>query len=122
MFGKKELPATEEHFREWTHARSRGEAYFVLTRGILTALICEVLSFLIVEVWPGHKSLDSMGAFVLNSAIPCIICGFMSGSYEWGSNEKRYSRELLQFSSANYDSPEQTLRELQRGMTNVVKH
>jgi hypothetical protein len=121
MFGKKEPPATEEHFRKWTQIRSRGEAYFVFTRGVLFAIVCEVAGFLIFEVWPGHKPLSNLGAFFLNSAVPCVIGGFFAGSHEWKSNEDRSSREWQQFSSANYESPEQTLRGLQRGMTDVAK-
>jgi hypothetical protein len=118
MFGQKEPRLTEEHLRKWSHIRSRGALYYVLTRGVLLATICEVAGFLIFEVWPGHKSLRSLEHFGIDSIVGLLIAGVVNGSMEWGSNEKRFSRELMQFSSSNYETPEQTLKQLQRGIEN----
>jgi len=122
MFGKKEPAPTEEHFRKWTQTRSRGVLYYVLTRGILLAIVGELVGFLIFEVWSGHRPLNSFRPFSLDGFVGLVIAGAINGSMEWGSNEKRYGRELLEFSSANYESPEQTLKGLQQGMVNVSKH
>ena len=116
MFGKKEPPASEEHFRKWTQIRRRGAPYYVLTRGILLPIICEAVGFLIFEVWPGHKPLGSFRLLTLNGAVGLIVLGSISGLVEWGSNERRYQREMMRFSSSNYETPEQTLKQLQRGI------
>ena len=120
MFGKKERPATEEHFRKWSQIRERGKVYFVLTRGIVVAVVCAVAGFLISEVWWGHKSLRAWH-FTIDSAVGLIIAGAVAGSHEWRMNEERYDREWEQFSSANYELPEETMRKLQRGMTDFAK-
>jgi hypothetical protein len=121
MFGKKEPPATEEHFRKWTQTRTRGELWFVLTRGVLVAVLGGIVGFLVIGVWYEHKRIDAFSDFVIGNGIAWLIGGFFAGTSEWAANEKRYRRELMQFSSANYESPEQTLRGLQPGMTNVDK-
>lgn len=121
MFGWKEPPVSEEHFRKWSLTRSRGEVRFVLVKGMLAAVAFEVLGFLLISVWYEHKHFDGLWSHVLGNGIFWLIAGFFAGSSEWRSNEKRYSRELSQFSSANYESPEKTLRGLQPGMTDVAK-
>ena len=93
----------------------------MLVRGILVAVVCEILSFLLIGVWYEHKRFDGLWNYVLGNGIGWLIAGLFTGSSEWRSNEKRYSRESLQFSSANYESPGQTLRGLQPGMTDVAK-
>ena len=117
MFGKKEPRTSEEHFRKWAQIRSRGENRFVLTR-ILIAAGCGILSFLLIGIWYEHKRFDGLWDFVLGNGIGWLIGGFIAGLSEWGSNEKRYQREMMQFSSSNYETPEQTLKQLQRGIEN----
>ncbi len=121
MFGKKEPPTSEEHFRKWSQIRSRGEVRFVIVKGMLAAVAFQILGFLIIGVWYEHKRFDGLWNYVLGNGIFWLIAGFITGWSEWRSNEKQYSRELLQFSSANYESPEKTLRGLQPGMTDVAK-
>lgn len=116
MFGRKEPPPSEEHFRKWTQTRSRGEARFVLTR-ILIAAGCGVLSFVLIRVWE-HKRLDNLWDIILGDGIGWLIAGLFEGVREWGTNEERYQREMTHFSSSNYETPEQTLRQLQRGIEN----
>jgi len=92
---------------------------FVLTRGVLLAVVCDFLSFLVIDIWYEHKRFDSLWDFVFRNGIGWLIGGLIAGSSEWGSNEKRYRREMMQFSSSNYETPEQTLKQLQRGIENV---
>jgi hypothetical protein len=93
----------------------------VLTRGVLVAVLGGIVGFLVIGVWYEHKRIDAFSDFVIGNGIAWLIGGFFAGTSEWAANEKRYRRELMQFSSANYESPEQTLRGLQPGMTNVDK-
>ena len=117
MFGWKEPPPSEEHFRKWTQTRSRGEARFVFTR-MLIAAACGVLSLFLIRVWE-HKRLDNLWDIVLGDGVGWLIAGFFEGAREWGSNEKRYQREMMmQFSPSNHETPEQTLKQLQRGIEN----
>jgi hypothetical protein len=116
VFGKREPPASEEHFRKWTEIRSRGQTYFVLTR-ILIAAAFDVLSFFVVRAWE-HKRFEDIWGFVLGKGLGWLIAGFFAGLGEWGSNENRYQREMVEFSSSNYETPEQTLKQLQRGIEN----
>jgi hypothetical protein len=117
MFGRKEPPPSEEHFRKWTEIRSRGEARFVLTR-VLIAAGCGIAGAFLIRVWE-HKRIDDLWGLVLGDGVGWLIAGFFEGVREWGSNEKRYQREMMmQFSSSNYESPEQTLKQLQRGIEN----
>ncbi len=117
MFGWKEPPPSEEHFRKWTQTRSRGEARLVFTR-MLIAAACGVLSLFLIRVWE-HKRLDNLWDIVLGDGVGWLIAGFFEGAREWGSNEKRYQREMMmQFSPSNHETPEQTLKQLQRGIEN----
>lgn len=116
MFGKKEPPASEQHFRKWEQTRSHGKVRFVLTR-VLIAAGCEILTFFLVHAWR-HERFDGFWKFVLGKGIVWLIGGYFAGLSEWGSNEKRYQRERTQFSSPTYDTPEQTLKQLQRGIEN----
>jgi len=115
MFGWKEPPPSEMHFRKWTQVRNRGEMRFVFTR-ILIAAGCGILSFLTIGIWYHHKRFDGLWDFVFGSGTGWLIGGLIAGLSEWGSNEKRYQREMMQFSSSNYETPEQTLKQLQRGI------
>jgi hypothetical protein len=99
--------------------RSRGELRFVLIRGVLLAVVFEILSFLVIDIWYEHKRFDGLLNYALADGVAWLMGGLFAGAYEWSSNEKRYHRELVEFSSANYESPEQTLKQLQRGVTNV---
>jgi len=117
MFGRKEAPPSEEHFRKWTQVRNRGENRFLFTR-ILIAAGCGILSFLLIGILYEHKHFDSVWDFVLGNGIGWLVGGLIAGSSEWASNEKRYQREMTQFASSNYESPEQTLKQLQRGIEN----
>jgi hypothetical protein len=123
MFGRKEPPISEEHYRKWTKIRARGENYYVLTRGILFAILVDVFGTVVTAVWQGHMPRDFRGLFNLDSVVGSIfigvVAGAIAGSQEWRLNEKRYQRELAQFSSSQYESPEQTLKQLQRGIENV---
>ncbi len=116
MFGKREPPASEEHFRKWTQTRSRGEVRFVLTR-VFIAAGCGILGLLVGRIWE-HKHLDGLFNHVLGESIVWLLAGYFEGVREWGSNEKRYQREMMQFSSSNYETPAQTLKQLQRGIEN----
>jgi len=118
MFGWKQPPVSEEHFRKWTQTRSRGETYFVLTKGGVFALILGVISSALVVVWYEHKRFDGLWEHIIRNGIGWIIGGIFAGISEWKSNEKRYSRELKEFSLLNYETPEQTLKNLQRGIEN----
>src|ERR1700685_2287029 len=116
MFGKKELPTSEAHFRKWSQIRSRGEVRFLFARGVLPAVVCEILSFFIIGIWYEHKRFDGLWNYVLGNGIGWLVAGFYAGVSEWNSNEKQYGRELLQFSTSNYETQEQTLKQLQRGI------
>ena len=117
MFGWKQPPPSEEHFRKWTQTRSQGEARFVLTR-ILIAAGCGILGTLLIRVWE-HKRFDDLWDLVLGNGIGWLIAGFFAGVNEWRSNEKRYQQEMMmQSSSSNHETPEQTLKQLQRGIEN----
>ena len=116
MFGKKELPLSEQHFRKWTQTRSHGQARFVFTR-VLIAAGCGILGFFLGRVWE-HKKFGGLWNHIIGEGIAWLIAGYIEGVREWGSNEKRYQHELMQFSSSNYETPEQTLTQLQRGIEN----
>jgi len=109
---KKEPPASEEHFRKWGQVRSRGEVRFVITKGILLTAICGILGFILVGVWYEHKHIDGLWDYVLGNGIGWLIAGLFAGSSEWRANQKRYERELTQFSLSNYETPEQTLKKM----------
>ncbi len=115
MFGRKEPPASEEHFRKWAQIRSRGENRFLFTRILIVAGF-GILSFLLIGIWYQHKHFDHLWDFVLGNGIGWLIGGLIEGQREWSYNEKRYQREMMQFSSSNYETPEQTLKQLQRGI------
>jgi len=91
---------------------------YVFTRGILATAVLEILSFFLIGIWYEHKHFDGLWNYVLGNGVGWLIAGLFAGTSEWGSNEKRYQREMMQFSSSNYETPEQTLRQLQRGIEN----
>jgi hypothetical protein len=113
----KQPPLSEAHFRNWTETRSHGEARFVLKR-MLVAAICGVLGLLLIRAWE-HRRLDNLWDLILGDGVGWFIAGFFEGIREWGSNEKRYQREMtMQFATSNHETPEQTLKQLQRGIEN----
>ena len=98
--------------------RRGGEVYFVLTRGILAALVLDVLGFLLIGVWYRHERFEGLREFLIANGVGSIIGGFFAGRNEWKAHEKRYRVEMTQFSLVSYESPEETLKQLQRGTEN----
>jgi hypothetical protein len=116
MFGKKDPPVSEEHFRRWTEVRKRGEVHYVLTRGILIAAAGGVLGFLSISVWHQHKHFDGFQDYIIRECFGWVFAGFVTGISEWSSNEKQFQREAATFGQISCESPEQTLKQLQRGL------
>ncbi len=118
MFGKKKSAGSIEHRLEWEAIRRDGMVDYVITRGVLISGAGAILTFLIFDVWIEHKPMGLLGLFITRHALEWLFGGFVTGYFEWESNEKRYHRETTEWYSGMSSSFESVSTESQRGIMN----